>query len=183
MRSRVDRRVVVTGLGLVTPLGVGLEKNWQALIAGRSGIGRITIFDASAFEVDVAAEVNSEMPVFWVRKVADRLNDHGKAVRGSRVLVVGVAYKKDIDDIRESPALDVLRLLRQQGAVVSYHDPFIAQVDEDGERLQSVPLTEELVRSSDCVVIVTDHSALDYGLIRRAAPCVVDTRNALRAHA
>jgi UDP-N-acetyl-D-glucosamine dehydrogenase len=130
--------------------------------------------------IEVAGEVNSEMPIFWVRKVADRLNDRGKAVRGSKVLVLGVAYKKDIDDIRESPALDVIRLLHQQGAIVSYHDPFIARVDEDGEHLQSVPLTEAAVRASDCVVIVTDHSDLDYAMIRRAAPCVVDTRNALR---
>jgi UDP-N-acetyl-D-glucosamine dehydrogenase len=132
--------------------------------------------------IEVAGEVNSEMPIFWVRKVADRLNDQGRAVRGSKVLIIGVAYKKDIDDIRESPALDVLRLLHQQGAVVSYHDPYIAKVDEDGEQLQSVPLTEALVRESDCVVIVTDHSKLDYAMIRRAAPCVVDTRNALRMH-
>jgi UDP-N-acetyl-D-glucosamine dehydrogenase len=130
--------------------------------------------------IEVAGEVNSEMPLFWVRKVAERLNDQARAVRGSRVLVVGVAYKKDIDDLRESPALDVIRLLHQQGAQVSYHDPFIPALDEDGEHLESVPLTPEAVSASDCVVIVTDHSTLDFAMIRQHAKAVVDTRNALR---
>jgi len=129
--------------------------------------------------IEVAGEVNSEMPLFWVRKVAERLNDRSRAVRGSRVLVVGVAYKKDVDDLRESPALDVIRLLHQQGAQVSYHDPYIAALDEDGEHLESVPLTAETVAANDCVVIVTDHSRLDYALIRDRARAVVDTRNVL----
>jgi UDP-N-acetyl-D-glucosamine dehydrogenase len=129
--------------------------------------------------IEVAGEVNSEMPVFWVRKVSDRLNDQSRAVRGSKVLVVGAAYKKDIDDLRESPALDIIRLLHQQGAEVSYHDPYIPSLDEDGEHLESVPLTKERVAGSDCVVIVTDHSSLDYDLIRRNARAIVDTRNVL----
>jgi len=130
--------------------------------------------------IEVAGEVNSEMPLFWVRKVGDRLNDLSRAVRGSKILVVGVAYKKDIDDLRESPALDVIRLLHQQGAEVSYHDPYIPALDEDGEHLESVPLTKERVAGSDCVVIVTDHSSLDYGMIRANARAIVDTRNVLR---
>ena len=130
--------------------------------------------------IEVAGEVNSEMPLFWVRKVGDRLNDLSRSVRGSKILVVGVAYKKDIDDLRESPALDVIRLLHQQGAEVSYHDPYIPALDEDGEHLESVPLTKERVAGSDCVVIVTDHSSLDYGLIRANARAIVDTRNVLR---
>jgi UDP-N-acetyl-D-glucosamine dehydrogenase len=129
--------------------------------------------------IEVAGEVNSEMPLFWVRKVVERLNDQTRAVRGSRVLVVGVAYKKDIDDLRESPALDVIRLLHQQGAQVSYHDPFIPALDEDGEHLESVPLTPEAVSASDCVVIVTDHSHLDYAMIRQRAKAIVDTRNVI----
>jgi len=129
--------------------------------------------------IEVAGEVNSEMPLFWVRKVAERLNDHAKAVRGSKILVVGAAYKKDIDDLRESPALDIIRLLHQHGAEVSYHDPYIPSLDEDGEHLESVPLTKERVAGSDCVVIVTDHSSLDYELIRRNARAIVDTRNVL----
>jgi UDP-N-acetyl-D-glucosamine dehydrogenase len=129
--------------------------------------------------IEVAGEVNSEMPLFWVRKVMERLNDRAKAVRGSRILVVGVAYKKDIDDVRESPALDIIRLLHQQGAQVSYHDPYIPAVEEDGERLRSVPLTPEGVSAADCVVIVTDHSSIDYDLIATRAACVVDTRHVL----
>jgi UDP-N-acetyl-D-glucosamine dehydrogenase len=130
--------------------------------------------------IEVAGEVNSEMPLFWVRKVGERLNDQSRAVRGSKILVVGAAYKKDIDDLRESPALDIIRLLHQQGAEVSYHDPYIPALDEDGEHLESVPLTKERVAGSDCVVIVTDHSNLDYELIRAHARAIVDTRNVLR---
>jgi UDP-N-acetyl-D-glucosamine dehydrogenase len=129
--------------------------------------------------IEVAGEVNSEMPLFWVRKVTDRLNDQARSVRGSKVLVVGVAYKKDIDDLRESPALDIIRLLHQQGARVTYHDPFIPALDEDGEHLESVPLTPEAVAASDCVVIVTDHSMLDWAMIRDRAPAIVDTRNVI----
>jgi UDP-N-acetyl-D-glucosamine dehydrogenase len=129
--------------------------------------------------IEVAGEVNSEMPLFWARKVAERLNDRAKSVRGSKVLVVGVAYKKNIDDLRESPALDIIRLLHQQGAEVSYHDPFIPALDEDGEHLESVPLTPQAVSASDCVVVVTDHSTLDYVMIRDRAAAIVDTRNVI----
>ena len=130
--------------------------------------------------IDVAAEVNSEMPAFWVRKVSERLNDDARPVRGSRVLVLGVSYKKDIDDMRESPALDVIKLLLQQGADVRYHDPFVAEVKEDGHVMRSVPLTAAELSGSHCVVITTDHSALDYDLVRANAKAIVDTRNALR---
>ncbi|HWO89767.1 MAG TPA: nucleotide sugar dehydrogenase [Gemmatimonadales bacterium] len=129
--------------------------------------------------VEVAAEVNTQMPEFWVNKVVAALNAQGRAARGASVLVVGIAYKKDIDDVRESPALDVLKLLERMGATVSYHDPFVPELDEDGFALRSVPLDEATVRAADCVVIVTDHSNLDYALIRREARAVVDTRNAL----
>jgi len=131
--------------------------------------------------IELAGEINAEMPEYWVARVADRLNDQGKAVRRSKVLVVGVAYKKDIDDIRESPALDVIRLLEQRGAVVSFHDPHVARLHEDGVELTSVPLNAEALRAADCVVIVTDHSSIDYGLIAREAKLVVDTRHALPA--
>ncbi|HSD32966.1 MAG TPA: nucleotide sugar dehydrogenase [Gemmatimonadales bacterium] len=131
--------------------------------------------------IELAGEINAEMPEYWVARVADRLNDQGKAVRRSKVLVVGVAYKKDIDDIRESPALDVIRLLEQRGAVVSFHDPHVARLQEDGVELTSVPLSAETLRAADCVVIVTDHSSIDYGLIAREAKLVVDTRHALPA--
>ncbi|MFN0179346.1 MAG: nucleotide sugar dehydrogenase [Gemmatimonadales bacterium] len=130
--------------------------------------------------IDLAGELNTEMPVFWVRKVAEALNDAGKATRGASVLIVGVAYKRDIEDIRESPALDIIKLIQAAGARVSYHDPFVPEFAEDGHRAQSVPLTKDTVAAADCVVIVTDHTNLDYGLIRRHARAVVDTRNALR---
>jgi UDP-N-acetyl-D-glucosamine dehydrogenase len=130
--------------------------------------------------IDLAGELNTEMPVFWVRKVGDALNESGKAVRGSAVLVLGVAYKKDIEDLRESPALDIIRLLEQQGAKVAYHDPYVPEFAEDGHKFSSVPLTTETLAAADCVMIVTDHSSLDYDLVRRHARCIVDTRNALK---
>ncbi len=129
--------------------------------------------------IDLAGELNTEMPLFWVRKVAEGLNDAGKAVRGSTVLVIGVAYKRDIDDIRESPALDIIRLLETQGATVRYHDPFVPRFVEDGHEMSSVPLTAGEVQAADCVMVVTDHTALDYDLIRAHAQAVVDTRNVL----
>jgi len=129
--------------------------------------------------IELAGEMNAEMPEFWVGKVVDRLNDQGKAVRGSHVLLVGVAYKKNIDDIRESPALDVIRLLHQRGAEVDYHDPHVPVLKEEGIALSSVPLTAERLTQADCTIIVTDHTAIDYKLIARHARAVVDTRHVL----
>jgi UDP-N-acetyl-D-glucosamine dehydrogenase len=129
--------------------------------------------------IDLAGELNSEMPLFWVRKLMETLNDHRKAINGAEVLVLGVAYKKDINDLRESPALDILALLHQYGANVSYHDPFVAKFSEGGHDYQSVPLTEDLLRQVDAVLVVTDHSNIDWALVKRAAPLVVDTRHIL----
>ncbi|HXY18957.1 MAG TPA: nucleotide sugar dehydrogenase [Gemmatimonadales bacterium] len=131
--------------------------------------------------IELAGEINAEMPEYWVEKVVAALNDHQRSVRGSTVLVVGVAYKKDIDDLRESPALDVIRLLERMGAVVRYHDPYIPELHEDSVALKSVPLTPETVRSADCVVIVTDHSRLDYAMLAREAKALVDTRHVVAA--
>ena len=125
--------------------------------------------------IEVAGEVNSEMPAYWARKVAAKLNDQSKAVRGSKILVVGVAYKKDVDDIRESPALDIIRLLLQQGAAVCYHDPFVPEIREDSLSLDSVPLTAEELCTSDCIVLTTDHTNLDYELLGTEFAKVVDT--------
>ncbi len=130
--------------------------------------------------IDLAGELNTEMPLFWVRKINEALNDAGKAFKGSSILIVGVAYKRDIEDIRESPALDIIRLLEGRGAKVSYHDPYVPSFSEDGHQAVSVPLTKEVLAAADCVVIVTDHANIDYGLVRREARRVVDTRNALR---
>jgi UDP-N-acetyl-D-glucosamine dehydrogenase len=129
--------------------------------------------------IDLAGELNTEMPLFWVRTVAEVLNGQGKAVRGASVLVLGVAYKRDIDDIRESPALDIIRLLEGQGAHVSYADPHVPIFSEDGHEFHAVPLTPETVAAADCVMIVTNHSVFDYRMIKRNAKLVVDTRNAL----
>jgi len=129
--------------------------------------------------IDLAGELNTEMPVFWVGKLVEALNAQGRAVRGSSVLVLGVAYKRDIDDIRESPALDIIRLLEGQGARVAYHDPHVPCFRENGRDYRSVALTSEAVAAADCVVIVTDHSGVDYRMIRRHARVVVDTRNAM----
>jgi len=129
--------------------------------------------------IDLAGELNTEMPLFWVRKLAEALNDQGKAVRGASVLVLGVAYKRDIEDTRESPALDIIRLLEGQGARVSYSDPYVPTFSEDGHEFRSVPLSPETVAAADCIMIVTDHSAVDYHMIKRHAKLVVDTRNAM----
>jgi UDP-N-acetyl-D-glucosamine dehydrogenase len=129
--------------------------------------------------VDLAGEVNTEMPLFWIRKVTDQLNEQGKAVRGARVLVLGAAYKRDIDDIRESPALDIINLLEGQGADVHYHDPHVPHLQHDGRSYTSVALTEDEVHAADCVIIVTDHSNVDYGMVQAAAQGLVDTRNVL----
>ena len=112
--------------------------------------------------IDLAGEINTEMPLFWVRKVAEALNDQGKAVRGASVLVLGVAYKRDIDDMRESPALDIIRLLEEQGADVTLLTIRTCRFREDGHEFRSVPLDAETVAAADCVMIVTDHTAVDY---------------------
>jgi UDP-N-acetyl-D-glucosamine dehydrogenase len=129
--------------------------------------------------IDLAGELNTEMPMFWVHKLAEALNSQGKAVRGASVLVLGVAYKRDVEDIRESPALDIIRLLKGQGARVTYFDPHVPRFREDGQEFRSVELTPEVVAAADCLMIVTDHTAVDYRMIKRMAKLVVDTRNAI----
>jgi UDP-N-acetyl-D-glucosamine dehydrogenase len=128
--------------------------------------------------IDLASEINSAMPAYVVEKVARALNDAKKAVNGSRALVLGVAYKRDIDDMRESPALDVIKLLEAQGAHVEYHDPHVARFREDGHEVVGVPLTEEVLIAADVVVIVTEHQAVDYQRVVDLASLVVDTRHA-----
>ena len=128
--------------------------------------------------IDLASEINSHMPEWVVQKVADALNDVRKAARGSRVLVLGVAYKRDIDDVRESPALDVIRLLEQRGAHVEFHDPYVTEFrEEEGHVRKGVELSEEMLRWADAVVIITDHQAVDYQRVVNAATLIVDTRN------
>jgi UDP-N-acetyl-D-glucosamine dehydrogenase len=133
--------------------------------------------------IDLAGEVNSEMPRFVVTKVQDALNARCKSLNGSRILILGVAYKRDVDDVRESPALDIMRLLESKGATVAYHDPHVAELHEDGEPRRSVGFSAETVRSFDCVVIVTDHRGLDYGVLEAVPVPVVDTRNVMKGRA
>ncbi len=127
--------------------------------------------------IDLASEINSHMPEYVVQKVADALNEVRKSVRGSRVLVLGVAYKRDIDDVRESPALDVIRLLEQRGAHVEFHDPFVQEFREDGHLRKGVELSKEMLLWADAVVVITDHQAVDYQMVIDHAMLVVDTRN------
>jgi UDP-N-acetyl-D-glucosamine dehydrogenase len=128
--------------------------------------------------IELAGYINGQMPHFVVDKVQNALNDAGKPVKGSRILVMGVAYKRDIEDMRESPALDVIMLLQRRGGIVTYSDPHVPTVRIDGIDLHSSP--QESAAQVDCVVIVTDHTGFDYqGLVDRA-PLIVDTRNALK---
>jgi UDP-N-acetyl-D-glucosamine dehydrogenase len=136
--------------------------------------------------IGLAEEVNSRMPEHVVQLVSDGLNDDRKSMKGSRVLLLGVAYKRDIDDVRESPALSIIDRLRQKGCDVRYHDPFVREVsfedahaESSGAPLSSVELTDEEISGADCVVIVTNHSNIDYARVIQFAPLVVDTRNAL----
>jgi len=130
--------------------------------------------------IELAGQVNSFMPTHVVNRAADALNSVGKALRGARVLVLGVAYKRDIDDLRESPALDIINLLAGKGARISYCDPYIPRVETGFTRLAARPLTRSVLGSSDLVIIVTDHSSFDYALVRKSAPLILDTRNALK---
>src|SRR2546423_799193 len=136
--------------------------------------------------IGLAEEVNSRMPEHVVQLISDGLNDDRKSMKGARVLLLGVAYKKDIDDVRESPALSIIDRLRSKGCEVRYHDPFVGELRLDdahaaggGNPLKSVVLTDEEIKQSDCVVIVTNHSGVDYQRVVNLALLVVDTRNAL----
>jgi len=129
--------------------------------------------------IELASDVNASMPHYVVGKVQDLLNDHAQSLNGSQVLVLGVAYKPDIDDLRESPALYVIDLLREEKVQVSYHDPFIERITYEDWKLESIPNLRAGIKAADCVVIVTNHSEYDYDAILDNAKLIVDTRNAL----
>jgi UDP-N-acetyl-D-glucosamine dehydrogenase len=131
--------------------------------------------------IELASEINTNMPRYVVQRIQDRLNEHGLALHGARLLVLGVAYKPDVSDLRESPALDVIGLLRAKGAVVEYYDPYVASLEHEGWELTSVPDPLAAASAADCVVVVTNHSAIDYGAVAQRAKLVFDTRNALAA--
>ena len=130
--------------------------------------------------IELAGVINGQMPHFVVGKVVDALNRFKKSVNGAKVLILGVAYKKDISDVRESPAFDILQLLAQKGAKLSYCDPHVPVLAEHGMRMKAEPLTAATLKKADCVVVVTDHSDFDYRLVARESKVVVDARNALK---
>jgi UDP-N-acetyl-D-glucosamine dehydrogenase len=129
--------------------------------------------------IELAGYINGQMPHFVVDKVQNALNDAGKPVKGSKIHVMGVAYKRNIDDMRESPALDVMMLLQRRGGLVSYSDPHVPVLRLEGLDLTAVP--EDAAASADCVVIITDHSSFDYRALVERAALIVDSRNALKA--
>ena len=134
--------------------------------------------------IELAGEINSNMPIYVLSRIIEALNESGKSLKQSRVLVVGLAYKRNVGDSRETPAAEILLQLQQRGASVSYHDPYVPDFPTMRKyhlNLHSVPLSEDVVKSSDCVVIVTDHSGIDYGMLAKNAALIVDTRNAMAA--
>ncbi len=139
-------------------------------------------FNYNARFIELASEINTNMPHYVVSRVMEALNDRGKAMKGSKVLVLGAAYKPDIDDVRESPALDVIGLLQKRGALVSYHDPYIPHIhhETDGWQMDSIQDVMAAVKEADAVVIITDHKAYDYQAIVNSAKFVFDSRNATR---
>ena len=129
--------------------------------------------------IELAGYINGQMPHFVVEKVQNALNDRGKSLKSSHIHVIGVAYKRDIDDVRESPALDIIHVLNKRGALVTYSDPYVPSLRVDGIELTASRLQDQICRA-DCVVIVTDHTGIDYTEVVRDAQLIVDTRNALR---
>ncbi len=129
--------------------------------------------------IELASEINADMPRYVVNKVNDALNEFSKSIKNSKILIIGVSYKKDIDDLRESPALDVIQLLQSRGAKVMYHDSYVREIQFDDAVLSSIGL-EEGLRDADCAVIITNHSYIDYGKVVSLSQVVLDTRNATR---
>jgi UDP-N-acetyl-D-glucosamine dehydrogenase len=137
-------------------------------------------FNYNARFIELASEINTNMPRYTVSRIMDAMNEHGKALKGSNCLVLGTAYKPNIDDIRESPALDVIGLLKNKGAHVSYHDPYIPSLlTHENERMESVTDLMAAVKAADCVIIITNHKDYDYPAILEAASLIFDSRNAL----
>src|SRR5437773_4780362 len=141
-------------------------------------------YDFSTRFIQLAGEINTAMPYYVVERIGSTLNDRSKAIRGAKILILGVAYKKDVDDVRESPALEIMEILQNQGAILSYSDPYIPRLHKmrnyDVSLMSSVSLTEEALKNQDVAVITTDHTNFDYQWIVDHAPLVVDTRNSTR---
>lgn len=145
--------------------------SWKARIHG---------FEARFIEL--AHQINTYMPYYVIEKATLALNEKGKPLKDSQILIIGVTYKREVVDTREAPALEIIRILEERGAIVSYHDPYIPELKLEEKVYKSVPLEEKTIRNKDCVIIVTDHLCLDYGLIAREASLIIDTRNALSAY-
>lgn len=141
---------------------------------------KATEYDFHTEFIELAGKINMAMPYYVVDRIAAALNGEHKSLGGSQVLILGVAYKRDIADVRNSPALKIVELLLARGAEVSYHDPFVAALKVQDRSYVSAPLSHDLLGGADCVVIVTDHSAVDYEAVAEKAKLVVDTRGVLR---
>jgi len=141
-------------------------------------------YDFSTRFIQLAGEINTSMPHYVIEKIGAALNDRGRSIRGTKVLVLGVAYKKDVDDVRESPSLEIMKLLKERGAEISYSDPYIPKLHKmreyDFSYMSSEPLTENTLRNKDLVLITTDHSKIDYQWVVDHSSLVVDTRNATK---
>ena len=144
--------------------------SWRARAAG---------FEARM--IDLAAHINTRMPAYVIERVADVLNDRKRSLKGSRILVLGVAYKRDINDTRDSPALEIVEGLHRKGARVSYHDPYVPSIRTDSRRWTSQGLREPFLKTVDCAVITTDHTTVNYPLIAKHVPVIFDTRNVMQA--
>jgi UDP-N-acetyl-D-glucosamine dehydrogenase len=138
--------------------------------------------------IEIASEINSEMPLYVVQKVINALNNNVISLKHSKILILGVAYKKDIDDLRESPALEIIEILQEKGAIVNYHDPYCNQIIDDGHLkiqnlpLKSIDLNQENISEADAVLILTDHSLVDYSLVLKHSKVLVDTRGVISQH-
>ncbi len=141
---------------------------------------KLKMLNYTARFIELASEVNSQMPEYCVVKIRQILNQNRKCANGSSILILGVAYKKDTSDVRESPALDIMRLLEADGAKIQYSDPFVSELEMGGTRLKSVEISSESLEKTDLVVLVTDHSCFDYSMIQRSAPLIFDSRNAFQ---
>lgn len=141
---------------------------------------KLKTLDYRARFIELATEVNTSMPAYVVSRIAEALNDEGKAVRGSKVLILGVTYKRDVSDVRESPALDIMKLLAGKGADLRFHDPFVKESPVPEVGASSVELTSETLGEADCAVIVADHTSYDYEFLAKHTPLLLDTRNATK---
>ena len=141
---------------------------------------KLRLLNYNARFIQLANEVNTHMPAYCVEKIRQLLNQKQKCVNGAHILVLGVAYKRDTGDVRESPALDIIQLLEKEGAKIEYSDPFVPELRHNGTWLKSVPVSPEKLKACDLAILATDHSAFDYSLIQGSAPLIFDSRNAFR---